>query len=485
MPLTGVYLLTLAFSSGISSLISLACLSFHNILKIEPLYKKCGFLSLIAALYYFLLVFYFSTTNANSAISIMLFIMGFLPYFTYFFAEVILEFKNKRTLFHKRIQKLNLVFCFLFSIASFADLIFKTNIITNWTIQTNTSSKAFHVFKLSNLALIYLSWVSTVFYIFAYELFMLYKKGNKELTHLIFGVFIYILSSTNDFFILWGMYDFYFLQHVGFLGIVIGFAELVFKRFAMTHTQLANSLENLQSAQEILIESEKHRVMGVMSAGIAHEINNPLGTASLYCEMMKDLIFQPNFEEKELFTTLKKFDNQIYRILKISDGLSSVQKRKNDDQMELEILDSLIRDQIVFCNHYIKSNGVALRIKNTRFFGKLLCRKTEVEQVISNLIQNAVDAVQKLPEKWIEVDTIHEPEYFAICITDSGNGIEPKLAERMFEPFFSTKPVGKGTGLGLSISAGIIESHGGTLKIDSSFQNTRFLIEFPIKLFQQ
>jgi len=96
-----------------------------------------------------------------------------------------------------------------------------------------------------------------------------------------------------------------------------------------------------------------------------------------------------------------------------------------------------------------------------------------------NLLNNAVDAVQALPEKWVRLSVFEKGDELEIAITDSGNGIPESLRAKMGQPFFTTKEVGQGTGLGLSISRGIVEAHGGTLQLDTSCAHTRFVVRLP------
>ena len=105
----------------------------------------------------------------------------------------------------------------------------------------------------------------------------------------------------------------------------------------------------------------------------------------------------------------------------------------------------------------------------------------QVEQVILNLLNNAIDAIELNETKWVKIDFLKKETSIIISVTDSGKGIPDDIVEKIMQPFYSTKETGKGTGLGLSISKGIIENHKGTLTYDGSIGNTRFLIELPLK----
>src|SRR5262249_34026595 len=106
---------------------------------------------------------------------------------------------------------------------------------------------------------------------------------------------------------------------------------------------------------------------------------------------------------------------------------------------------------------------------------------TQIGQVLLNLLSNAFDAVEHAPEKWVALSFSHQDGRVEIAIEDSGPGIPGDLRQRMFQPFFTTKPVGKGTGLGLSISHGIIHAHGGSLVLDESSDHTRFVMSLPLR----
>lgn len=111
---------------------------------------------------------------------------------------------------------------------------------------------------------------------------------------------------------------------------------------------------------------------------------------------------------------------------------------------------------------------------------KIEGRPAQLSQVILNLISNAVDAIMHQPEKWVELKITLQNEMIIFSVTDSGNGIPKEVAEKIMQPFFTTKEIGKGTGLGLSISKGIVEDHQGKFYYDENCKNTRFCVEIPI-----
>ena len=110
---------------------------------------------------------------------------------------------------------------------------------------------------------------------------------------------------------------------------------------------------------------------------------------------------------------------------------------------------------------------------------KVKCRPVQISQVIINLIGNACDAIESLPDKWIKIGIRNASGPIVLFVMDSGRGIPESIAKKIFQPFFTTKDVGKGTGLGLSISKGIMDAHGGSISVDFECENTCFLLSFP------
>jgi C4-dicarboxylate-specific signal transduction histidine kinase len=138
----------------------------------------------------------------------------------------------------------------------------------------------------------------------------------------------------------------------------------------------------------------------------------------------------------------------------------------------------LIADVVELCGENIKHKGIELNIENADNL-KILCRPTEIAQVLVNLLSNSIDALENsTTKKWIKISAVNGVGGAEILVEDSGSGITKEVASNLMRPFFTTKSPGKGTGLGLSISRAILESHGGSLKLDNPFSPTRFVLRF-------
>ena len=130
-------------------------------------------------------------------------------------------------------------------------------------------------------------------------------------------------------------------------------------------------------------------------------------------------------------------------------------------------------------NEKIAKGGIELRFREHDNV-EIECRSYQIVQVMLNLINNAYDAVLSDKSAWIEISYEVTGTRLIIKVTDSGRGIPEKIAEKIMQPFYTTKAVGQGTGLGLSISKGLVEDHGGTLSYNPKSPNTQFVLELPV-----
>jgi len=236
----------------------------------------------------------------------------------------------------------------------------------------------------------------------------------------------------------------------------------------------------VREQQESVALSAKFSALGEMAAGVAHEINNPLtiikGKASCLLAMVKAGRFDPVEYEK----VITKIDSTVTRIARIVRGLRGLSRDAERDPLEPAELDQIFADTLELCAARIRNEGIDLRV-DTGAPVRLDCRPAQISQVLLNLLGNAADAVAPLAEKWIELKVESQGTHLRIAVTDSGRGIEPAVAEKIMRPFYTTKEAGKGTGLGLSITRKIAEAHGGTLVLDPSAPNTRFVLTLPVR----
>ena len=275
-----------------------------------------------------------------------------------------------------------------------------------------------------------------------------------------------------------------------------------FNKLDAAKQQVDKALLDLKQAQKQLIQAEKMASLGQLTAGIAHEIQNPLNFINNFSEVnaeliaeMKDEISKGNFEEvKVIADNLKEHEEKINyhgkRAESIVKGMLQ-HARNRTGQKESTNINGL-------CDEYLRLSYHGLRAKNKIFnaimhtdFDESIDRinvvPQEIGSVLLNLFNNAFYAVNEKKEKldgtfepFVSVATKKENEKVIIKVTDNGFGIAKNSVDKIFQPFFTTKPPGQGTGLGLSLSYDVIKAHGGTLKVETKEgEGSVFVVELP------
>ncbi|MCM2277912.1 MAG: ATP-binding protein [Oligoflexia bacterium] len=242
-----------------------------------------------------------------------------------------------------------------------------------------------------------------------------------------------------------------------------------------------HDLTEQRFAQTQLLQSSKMASLGEMASGLAHEINNPLSIIRTRAEAL-EMLFEngtPTLAELQRFT--QGISATVDRIAKIVQGLRNIARDSSREPRVPTELRRLFEETLSFCEARFRQHGIALEVCLPEPELLLECQPVQISQVLLNLLNNALDAVQELPVRWVRVETRKIDNELHIAVTDSGQGIPPEILKHLMQPYFSTKSFGKGTGLGLSISRNILRAHQGSLEIDSTCPNTRFVIRLPLR----
>ena len=216
--------------------------------------------------------------------------------------------------------------------------------------------------------------------------------------------------------------------------------------------------------------------LGEMASTIAHEINNPLTVISGYSTMIKNSL---NKEEKvELARKANKIHENSLRIARIIKGLKTISRDgENDPPQKIKVSD-LVEDinSISYFRLSERRTELSFEYQNDL---EININVTQLGQVLVNLINNSIDAIENLDEKWIKIKFEKNNNELMISVTDSGQGIPAEIVEKLMTPFFTTKELGKGTGLGLSLCKKIINQYGGTFFYNNQTKNTQFILNIP------
>lgn len=231
--------------------------------------------------------------------------------------------------------------------------------------------------------------------------------------------------------------------------------------------------EALAQSQQIARRSERLASLGTLAAGIAHEINNPLNSIL----MATDFALRHIKEEKKLSETLHIISHEVRRCGKIVKGVLQFSRDEKRPKTAFD-LNTIVQNAVELARTYVNS---PLTINLDLSFEPLnaMLNPTEIEQIVVNLIQNAVEA--SINDTEVTIATLHNSNRAILRVTDNGVGIPEDMQMKIFDPFYSTKTEKGGTGLGLSVVHGIVGEHGGSIRIVSKpGEGACFEVEFPL-----
>jgi signal transduction histidine kinase len=261
---------------------------------------------------------------------------------------------------------------------------------------------------------------------------------------------------------------------------VIALAALVYLMIlVLGYFTLCYFLRTFEKQRESFLYTEKMASLGEMAGSIAHEINNPLAIIQGAAQKLQIRLRHEELNREDLKQTVQMILKTAERIARIIRSLRFVARDGSTDPFVNTSIRSIVDETLTLCESRLKTESVCLDASAVPLELYCVCRGVQISQVLINLINNAVDAIRDLPEKWIRIDASLHAGIIRIAVTDSGPGIPKELVDKIMKPFFTTKGVGKGTGLGLSISRGIAHAHGGDLELDVNSPHTRFVLVLP------
>jgi two-component system, NtrC family, sensor kinase len=227
--------------------------------------------------------------------------------------------------------------------------------------------------------------------------------------------------------------------------------------------------------EDQLLQAEKLSSIGLLAAGIAHEVNTPITGISSYAQML--LKNTPADDVRK--PLLEKIEKQTFRAAEIVNGLLNFARLNGSEYTDLD-LNQLIRESLDLLDHQFKQNHVEVLYSPGGTIPKIYGNAGKLQQVFVNLFLNARDAMPS--GGTLKIETSKNDTMVVVDIYDSGMGISAENIRKIYDPFFTTKSTGKGTGLGLAVTYGIVQEHGGRILVDSTpTQGTHFRLKLPTR----
>jgi len=259
------------------------------------------------------------------------------------------------------------------------------------------------------------------------------------------------------------------------LVVNVSIAPLVGKNGArLGRLVLVDDITQRVRLEDQMVQTEKLTSLGLLAAGVAHEVNTPLAVISNYIQMLAKQIPPDDPRQK----TIERIVKQTFRASEIVNNLLNFSRTGGAEPVEID-LNSVLEETLTLVQHPFKTAQVSVVRNYTEKLPPVLGSATRLQQVFLNLFMNARDAMPN--GGMLEVRSAAHNGSVEIEVSDTGTGIPSDNIHRIFDPFFTTKATGRGTGLGLSVSYGIIKEHAGKVDVRSTpGKGTSFRLEFPV-----
>jgi signal transduction histidine kinase len=234
--------------------------------------------------------------------------------------------------------------------------------------------------------------------------------------------------------------------------------------------------EELRNREEELVQSKKLASLGILTAGVTHELTNPVNNISMIAQTYIELY--DTLSKQERIEFMKKVEGETERIETIIKSLLDFSKPKESNLKKTDI-NAVIQNTLKLVQNMLNVSNIETVLRLEKRASAVFVDEPQIQQVLVNLIVNAIQAMPSRGELSIETRNSVRGDSVEIVVRDTGKGIPPEFLPHIFDPFFSTKGV-EGTGLGLSVSYGIIKNHKGNIRVESKIGvGTTFTIELP------
>lgn len=248
------------------------------------------------------------------------------------------------------------------------------------------------------------------------------------------------------------------------------------EQLQQTYDRLAKSYEELERSQEKLVQSERLASIGQLAAGVAHQVNNPLGGILLHAHLLLEELRRDDPHLERVKTIAQEAD----RCKEIVGGLLDFARQSRPNFIHYS-LNKIVEDLLDCVEKEGKLSGIAVKTELDPSLPLAYVDPHQIAQALENIIDNAIEAMAGAGELSVRTRCLPEERMVEVSISDTGCGIPENDLPKLFTPFFTTKEMGKGTGLGLAIAYGIVKTHRGTIEVQSEVgKGSKFTVRIPI-----
>ena len=245
------------------------------------------------------------------------------------------------------------------------------------------------------------------------------------------------------------------------------------------YRKLKEQYEELEDSHQRLLLSDKMASVGLLTAGIAHEINNPLFVITGYLDVIREMVDSEDVTAEDLADITVKLETASQAIVKLVSGLKTYVRIEETALVPID-LNSAIEESLGLVSFLYRQDNIELRNEQAQGSPVIMGNIGKLQQVLMNLLSNARDAMESSPERVISVQTCTENGNVVLELSDTGCGIEADKLRKIFASGYTTKPVGKGSGMGLNLVRKMVQEMNGKIRADSEpGKGTTFRLEFP------
>jgi two-component system, NtrC family, sensor kinase len=246
--------------------------------------------------------------------------------------------------------------------------------------------------------------------------------------------------------------------------------------------RVVGKTRELKNAHDHMLHVEQMASLGKMAAVVAHEVNNPLSGILTYAKLLRKWVGTGQAEHDKQEEALQCLDLIATESRRCGDLIKNLLSLSRSSPMNVQSIDlrEVIDRCLLLVRHQLEISGIELQLKLVEDLPHVSCDPAQIEQVLLALVMNAIDAMPRGGNLWLETRLRHDDKEIEIQVRDDGAGIPPDVLPQIFEPFMTTKENGRGIGLGLAISRGIVERHNGRIEVESKLgRGTTFTVILP------